>query len=745
VQARSLRSIHIFSLGLCALSAQSIFVRELMSLVTGTELVVGALFAGWLFWVGAGGLFGGRLVRRWGTPSFRLFVGLAVLVAALLPVTTMCIRLGRGIIARPPGVLPPLGPSLAFSLAVIAPFGFLYGALYNVASDLWRGREGGAEAGISNVYIWEAAGSFFGALLFSFVLIVFFSQFEAAVIVAFVVIMSVSLYRPKGAVPYGRATLLFAAALAAGGLSPSLDRMSFQTIYPGYRIDRFYSSPYGEVVVASEHEVTSVFSGGGRLFSFPEPERTEEVIDIPLLLSPKPRAVLLIGGSLGGGWKEALKHRSVTALDCIELDGSFFGLGIGGGAPGGAAGARGGDREGFRFGPASVRFIATDGRFYLSAGTRRYDVIILDSPPPLNLQWNRFYTKEFFEIARGSLLPGGIFAFTHPASENFLSKEQAKVLRACELTLRDEFDSVQVLPGSTVHFIASDSPIEVDSMLARVAERHIDAPFVSAAYLPFRFSPDRIALLRSDLERVGNVPKNTDERPYLPLLELILEASRAGSSFARVFEKMLAWPAFAPAAILMTLVIVAFALSRGGAKARFAVWGVGFASFLFQLLVLLAYQSFSGLLYRAIVLLSALFMAGVALGAIVSMRHDVWGSARLWLIHGCFASLAAVLAAWTAVLLHAHLSYVAGSAGFAFCACCGGFLTGSYYPIVVRTAYRDDEGAVPATFYAWDLFGACLGGITGGIIFFPCIGIVGTVACIVLVHAFVAGFLVGRW
>lgn len=716
-----------------------------MAFFTGTEFVIGSLLAGWLFWVGAGGFLGGRIVSRGSRASFRLFAGLAIVVAMLLPITTMCIRLGRGFIARPPGALPPLAPSLAFSLAVIAPFGFAYGTLYNVASELSRERSGSLRAGISKVYLWEAVGSFLGALLFSFVLIARFTQFETAVIAAFVVILSVSLYPLAEAFRYRKAAALIAVAFIAGALSPSIDRRSFESVYPGYRIERFFSSRYGEVVVASKEEVTSVFSGGGRLFSFPEPERIQEMIHIPLLLSPKPSSVLLIGGSLGGGWEEALKHPSVKNLDCIELDGSLFRLGIGASASSDSIVSGAIRRQRALAEPVPIRFIAADGRFYLSAGVHRYDVIILNSPPPVNLQWNRFYTREFFMIARNSLLPGGIFAFTHPASENFLSGEQVRVLRSCELTLQDVFRNVKALPGSTVHFIASDSVLEPDSIIPRLRDRHIDAPFVSTGYLPFRFSRDRIDFLRSDLERAGSIERNYDGHPYLPLLELLLEGSKAGSSLVTGFRVMLGIPSFVPAGILVALVLIAFAVSRPGAKARLAVWGVGFASFMLQLLVLLAYQSFSGLLYQAIVLLSAFFMAGAAAGALVSMKHQEWGARRLKLIHGAFMALAVALPAWTALLRQVHASYPLGSAGFFVCTVCGGFLTGSYYPVVVRTAYPEDGSSVPATFYAWDILGACVGGMTGGLIFFPVIGIGGTVLCIVLIHALAAGFLAGRW
>jgi spermidine synthase len=703
-----------------------------MPLFTGTEFVVGALFAGWLFWVGSGALVGGRLAGlRRGVDSGR-FIVLAGTLAVLLPATVIGIRFGRGLIARPPGALPPLGQALTFSLLVTAPFGFAYGAVYNVASTLWRGGRGGLRGGISRVYLWEAAGSFFGALLFSFVLIVYLSQFQAALIAALIVVVS-AVSSPATDVPrYRRVAAVLIVALALGALSPAIDRTSIASVYRGFRIEKFYASRYGEVVVAAQEEVQSVFAGGGRLFSYPEPERTEEIIHIPLLMCREPRSVLLIGSSLGGGLEEARKHLSVTRIDCVELDGSLFGLGIGG--------TGGGSAE-----PGAARFIATDGRFYLSRGSHRYDCIILNSPPPVNLQWNRFYTREFFESARRSLNPGGVFAFTHPSSENYLTAEQAKVLRIIELTLESVFARVVVLPGSTVHFIASDADLDPALILPRLKERGIDAPFVGEDYLPYRFTRERLDELRADLAREDGVELNTDAKPALPFHELILEGSRAGSRITAGFKIISRVPPHLGAAVFGGLILALFGCARRGARARLAVWSVGFGSFLFQLLVLLWYQSFSGILYRAVALMTALFMAGAALGALLSIRRDGWGGNSLRMMHGGFIVLALALALWPALPNPVGLSYAAGSLACMLLAACGGFLTGAYYPVVVRTAFPETGGSAPATFYAWDMFGACIGGITGGIFLFPVVGLAGTALFIAFVHASALFLLAGRW
>jgi spermidine synthase len=454
------------------------------------------------------------------------------------------------------------------------------------------------------------------------------------------------------------------------------------------------------------------------------------MIHIPLLLCAEPRSVLLIGSSLGGGLAEALKHPSVAAIDCVELDGSLF---------------RTVEGEG------RARFIVADGRFLVARERARYDCVILNSPPPVNLRWNRFYTREFFEAVRKTLRPGGVFAFTHSSSENMLAGEQAMVLRILERTLESVFSHVRVLPGSTAHFIASEAEIDPAAILPRLHARGIEAPFVSEDYLPFRLTEGRIAEVREGLDQAGTPPVNTDAKPALPLHELLLEGSRTGSRFMPAFRAMFRVPPFMIGAAFVFLFLALFSFARfgpwasPGMRAKLAVWSVGLGSFLFQVLVLLSYQSFSGILYAGIVLLTALFMAGAAAGAFAAVKHERWGTGAVKAIHLGFMLLAAAPVMWAALLKSFDIVSLSGSLPFFLIAGCAGFLTGAYYGIVVRTAFPDGEGCVPAAFYAWDLFGACAGGLLGGIILFPAIGLGGTALCIGLTHACALALIAGRW
>ncbi len=726
--------------------AQAVFIREILALFTGTELVLSALLAGWLFWVGIGGIWGGRVIAADSRRTYRTFEILAVSIAFLYPVTTIVIRFGRAYLAQPPGVLPAFFPALIFSLLAMAPFGFLYGTVYNVASELAARERSGIRDGIERVYIWEAAGSLIGALVFSFVLIPVFSQLETTFIVSFAVIAVMLIIRGSGGSGRIRIACTFGLGAAFLFLSSIIDRGSIEAVYPGYRIERFLSSRYGEIIAASKGEILSYFSGGGRLFSVPEPERAEEEIHVPLLMHPSPQRVLLIGGSLGGGWQEAAKHPSVVSIDCVELDGALLGLAL----ELDTVHVSKGDDSIYRIarpggGVPAVQFFTGDGRFFLAGGSRRYDVIVLNVPPPVNLQRNRYYTVEFFDLAKRSLGPGGIFACSHPSSENFLTRDQARILRVIRSTLERTFAHVLVLPGSTAHFLTGAAEFDIHRLLDRIERRGLKTRYINEDFLPFRFSGERFEQLEGFLSEADSGMINTDMRPLLPLYELLLEGRRMELSGMGLFEKLLHVPPFVPPVILLVAFVLLFTRVSGRRAARVSVMTVGFGSLLFQVIILLSFQSFSGHLYHAIALLTALFMAGASAGAFVTHRRHSVRRLDLRLNHLCFAVLSVSFVVLFGISRDLDLSAPAGESVFYVYAATCGFLTGLYYPMVVRTALPAERRIVPAVFYAWDLFGACAGGLVGGAVLLPVTGMAGTAALIAALHLLAAGVLVGRW
>lgn len=728
----------ILAIGAYAICAQTVFIREMLGLFSGTEFVVSILISSWLFWVGVGGAIGGRVFRGFFRKSYSSFQALVVFAVLIFPATIVLIRFGRGALVTAPGEMPPFFRSILFCVLTMAPSAFVNGLIYNAASFWWRVKNGSLSEGVSWVYILEALGSVLGGLLFSLILLKFFTQFEISLIVSFTV-MSVIL-RPFG---IGKRNVYTALCLILIGLglmifSNKLDSQSINGIFPNFNVKGFGSSKYGEIVAIENNKAISYFSGGTRLFTVPDDQNAEEVVHIPLLAHFEPKFVLLIGGGLAGEVDEIYKHASVELLDCVQLDDYLIKM------VADTYGGKNSDR--YRAGrPLRANIIVGDGRSFLNKNERKYDVIIVNAPDPLNLEMNRYYTEEFFNIAKKSLNGGGIFSITHSSSENFISDYQSVVLRSIKRSLEEVFDSVSVFPGSTIHFICGENKISTGLIFDNLDERELDTKFINGDFLPFRFSDERMEFVASNIRDIKTVDINRDVLPVLTAYELFLEFSRKGYFLSGWMSKFSGKGKWLPVLAVALIITVIFLIPGKEKAVKLDIWGVGMASFLFQINVLLAYQSFSGYLYTGIVFLTAFFMAGVSAGtwSCYKLKYDLMKSPKF--IHTVFILIPMFYIAWLFIIERFNIGIISGSAGFITVSFTVGVLTGMFYRAVVSSVLEKLENRQPAVFYAWDMFGACAGGLLGGIFIYPFSGSSGTVYLFLYIHILSLLLLTRKW
>ena len=124
---------------------------------------------------------------------------------------------------------------------------------------------------------------------------------------------------------------------------------------------------------------------------------------LPLLLDARPERVLHIGfGSGGTAWAVA-QHpvRSITIAEIspevLAVSGSVFG-----------------DVNHGVLGDPRVRVVLNDGRNFLLATRQTFDVILSDSIHPVWAGNSTLYTREYFELCRSHLRPGGVVSMWLP-------------------------------------------------------------------------------------------------------------------------------------------------------------------------------------------------------------------------------------------------------------------------------------------------------------------------------------------
>jgi len=226
---------------------------------------------------------------------------------------------------------------------------------------------------------------------------------------------------------------------------------------------------------------------------------------IPLLLTNSPRTVLHIGfGS--GGTCHAVSLHPVEHIDIVEISPEVLRT---------SGRVFHNINHGVLRDPR-VHVIVNDGRNYLLATQKRYDVILSDSIHPVYSGNGALYTEEYFELCRRHLNPGGIVSMWLP----LYSLDQESYLRILsafhhvfprtavwhDLSTVNEFTVVtgQVAPGPLqVRWSRLDDP----ALQPSLATAGITTPFQLAADL--LLGPAAVATW------TAKVPPHVDDLPWV--------------------------------------------------------------------------------------------------------------------------------------------------------------------------------------------------------------------------------------
>jgi spermidine synthase/MFS family permease len=161
--------------------------------------------------------------------------------------------------------------------------------------------------------------------------------------------------------------------------------------------------------------------------------------------------------------------------------------------------------------------VVDDGRRFLKRTSRKYDIIVVDPPPPVEAAGSSLlYSKEFYELAKQHLKPGGILQMWFPGGEVLTGQ-------AVTRSINESFPHVRCflsVAGWGVHILASSAPIEqldANQLAARMPES------AKKDLLEWNDSQDAPAYIGPVVNREVFVPKLlnpdpkvqiTDDQPY---------------------------------------------------------------------------------------------------------------------------------------------------------------------------------------------------------------------------------------
>ena len=426
--------------GLTALGAEVVWTRLLSLLLGATVYTFSIILAVFLFGLWAGSIAGSFLARRMREPRLAL-AACQILLAGAIAWTAFTLAY----------VLPywPVDPSLSVSpwfnfdldvtrcLRAILPATLAWGASFPLALA-GAAREGEDPGRISGeVYAANTAGSILGALLFTLLLIPTIGtrgsqQFliwlaAGSAVVALVAALATTERNTRRLGMAGAAVA--AAVLLAWGLAASVADVPWQMIAYGRRVapilrdlDVANPRPPEPPLYVGEGMNTSVVitqrgdqrffyvSGKSEASSAPLDMRLQRMMGhLPALLhSGSPRSALVVGFGAGVTAGSLTAYPEVASIVICELEtlippatDEFFGK-----------------ENNHVLHDPRTRMVYDDARHFILTTPDKFDLITTDPIHPWVKGTSTLYSKEYYELVKQHLNPGGVVAQWLPIYES---------------------------------------------------------------------------------------------------------------------------------------------------------------------------------------------------------------------------------------------------------------------------------------------------------------------------------------
>ncbi len=497
--------------GFCGLALEIIWTR-MMVFFNGADIYAYALVLGtYLLGLVVGSLIFSRSgdlahPEAWTAILFGLLAWASLLS---LPAA----GLARSLSASPAAYAGPLQEAqrLMIDALVILPATVVLGAMFPLLSSLLFRFLGQAGASVGRAYLWNTLGSLCGALGAGFVIIPRLGLqgslhlvCGAAAVTSLLCLAAVRSGRVRIAVAGG--TVLLGAALL---LIPSTLLVS---VLQGKDYQNLLY--HGEDAAGA---VALVRQWNGWEVDFNDNLKTDGTLmmanDIrskryatllavaPAMLHDSPRHVLVICLGLANTLTAAVNMKQTDQVTCVEL------------CPKVAEAIRMLPYAAATLQSTKVTLHYDDGRNFLLSRSQQFDIITAEPPPPHNAGSINLYSREYFELCRSRLKPGGLLSHWLPIGQ-LSSFESRGILRA----FQEVFPHTYLWEGADYHLclLGSLVPLKLDSsrLRARFASNREwlrpvgleDPDFFLATCLR---GPDEIR------RYVSGVSPLTDNHPYV--------------------------------------------------------------------------------------------------------------------------------------------------------------------------------------------------------------------------------------
>ncbi|MBN1233666.1 MAG: hypothetical protein JXA60_09970 [Candidatus Coatesbacteria bacterium] len=431
----SLRFLILFS-GFLGFSSQILLFRLFMENFGGIEFVLIFSLGSWLL----GNALGSKIFNAFSgkiKQSLKTYINLhlisifillfIILTMSLLPFLVTSLREGYY----------PFLSILLFVLGFLLPYSSIFGMEFAALCRLEKPYL---------VYILDAIGSLIGALFSLALLIPLIENTIILSLLGFLLILLVPalrFYKIMSVI----ALLILTISLIID-LPGILRSKIIHNRFPQASLIKHTVSHYGSYTLLNNQGEYIVLHDNNPTRHIANKYNAERLAHIPLIFNKNPRRILVLEG-MGTGIEEQLCKYPGLQIDILIIDkklGDLFSKFL----PESITNCYKNDK---------VNLIISDPRNYLKKTKTKYDVIINLSGQPMNLQNNRLYTVEFFQIALESLNKEGILVFPITGSSSYFSKYHIKYIASLRKTAKLIFKNISYWVDDEIFIVAGNGRI----------------------------------------------------------------------------------------------------------------------------------------------------------------------------------------------------------------------------------------------------------------------------------------------
>ncbi|MGE3887383.1 MAG: fused MFS/spermidine synthase [Vicinamibacterales bacterium] len=416
--------------GFASLSLQVVWTRLLASILGPTTYAFSAVVAIFILGIAGGAAIGARLARSLRHPARALAIcvmlagGLALAAATMVDATLLSVAR----LVATPGVTfgDVLRREWMLTAAILLPMALAFGAAFPLALAVAARGEDTVVSDVGYVYAVNTLGAIAGSLLAGFALVPWLGLHDSIRLVGSMTAVAGAAVALLDRTARPWLPLTLAVVIAAGAwLVPSWDprllssgAYKYAAALRGPDLEtaltagelRYYKEGATATVAVRQLAGTTSLAIDGKVDASDAADMLTQrmLAHVPLLLHPAPKTAAILGlGSgvtLGSALTHGLERATVLEISPEVVEASrFF------------------DDDNHRaLEDPRTRLIVGDGRTHLLLADERYDVIVSEPSNPWMAGIASLFTREFFEVAKARLAPGGIlcqWAHTYDISD----------------------------------------------------------------------------------------------------------------------------------------------------------------------------------------------------------------------------------------------------------------------------------------------------------------------------------------